>query len=209
MLIVSQATVNVIDDDTDVQEGLSRLLRSFGLAVNTFSGAQEFLDQSGNFDVGCVLLDVSMPEITGPELHALMLERGCELPVIYLTGNCTISDCVRAMKLGALDFLEKPIDADLLFTAIETAITRSKNGKLNHAHKHDIQIRISSLSAREKEVMDLVIRGRLNKQIAAELCIAEKTVKVHRGRVMAKMRVRSIASLVHLCDELGMIGSGQ
>ena len=143
-----------------------------------------------------------MPEMTGPQLHGWIRENGISLPVIYLSGHCDVPSSVLAMKHGAMDVLEKPADADVLLDAIAGAVEQHSLHKLRRDAKDEIHDRLASLSAREREVMDQVILGRLNKQIAADLGITEKTVKVHRGRAMAKMKVRSVAALVHLCDQL-------
>ena len=197
------ATVFVIDDEAEVRQGLSRLLRSAGLEVVAHESAQEFM-ANGPYDVtGCILLDVSMPEMTGPELHDRLRDSGIGLPVIYLTGHCSVSVGVRAMKNGAYDFLEKPVDADTLLPAIEQALTAYRKIQAEQQRLYDIGYRLSTLSPREREVLGHVVAGRLNKQIAGEMGIAEKTVKVHRGRAMTKMRCRSVAELVRLCGALG------
>lgn len=201
-----EATVFVVDDDPEVRDGLQRLLRSAGWKVETFGDAREFLATASEKGIGCILLDVNMPGMTGPELHDLLRERGVGLPVIYLTGNCTVSIGVRAMKNGAVDFLEKPIDADTLLPTISVAVSRHRQAFAQRQRIDDVAARLATLSAREREVFDQVVLGRLNKQIAADLGIAEKTVKVHRGRVMAKMKVRSVAQLVHLWEQLAPAG---
>lgn len=142
--------------------------------------------------------------MSGPELHAWMREHGVSLPVIYLSGHCDVPTSVQAMKRGAIDVLQKPAEAETLLQAIAAAIERHHQDRSRRAADDEITGRLATLSAREREVMDHVITGRLNKQIAADLRISEKTVKVHRGRAMAKMKVRSVAELVHLCDQLGM-----
>ncbi|MET0583069.1 MAG: response regulator [Pseudoxanthomonas sp.] len=200
---VEAATVFVIDDEAEVREAVSRLLRSAGLEVVAHDSAQEFLANAPYRDTGCILLDVNMPGMTGPELHDRLRDSGISLPVIYLTGQCSVSVGVRAMKKGACDFLEKPVDAETLLPAIEQALSDYRRFQLGQQKLGDIERRLATLSRREREVLGYVIAGRLNKQIAGEMEIAEKTVKVHRGRVMAKMRCRSVAELVHLCDELG------
>jgi FixJ family two-component response regulator len=197
-------TVYVIDDDLGVRQALKRLLHSAGWQVDCFATAQDFLDAPPCETTGCILLDVSMPRMTGPELHDQLCQRRCNLPVIYLTANGTVSIGVNAMRRGAFDFLEKPIDADALLPIINAALARCKNVLAKTQHQDDILQRLAQLSPREREVMDHVIEGRLNKQIAASLNIGVKTVKVHRGRVMSKMQVRSVAQLVHLCDELAI-----
>ena len=201
----SDATVFVIDDDADVRRGLARLLRSVGWRVEGFAAAQAFLDSAPRDGIGCILLDISMPAMTGPQLHDRLGESGISLPVIYLTGNGSVANSVHAMKLGAVDFLEKPVDADTLLAAVEQAVSRHLSACSERSRLDDIERRLVKLSVREREVMQHVIRGRLNKQIAADLNIALKTVKVHRGRVMAKMKVRSVAELVHLCDADGIL----
>jgi FixJ family two-component response regulator len=205
----SAATIYVIDDEPDVCAGLSRLLRSAGWSALTFCAAQEFLDHVPTQGVGCILLDVNMPGMSGPELHERLQALGLGFPVIYLTGQGNVPLSVQAMKRGALDFLEKPIDADLLLAAIDTAVAQHREHQAQDTRLGQLKTRIASLSARERQVMDHVIAGRLNKQIAGDLGIAEKTVKVHRGRVMSKIGVRSLAQLVHLCDELGIDGQGK
>ena len=198
----SNATVLLIDDDDDVRESVGRLLRSAGWNTELFSSAQDFLTRPPFAGTGCILLDITMPEMTGPQLHGWIRENGISLPVIYLSGHCDVPSSVLAMKHGAMDVLEKPADADVLLDAIAGAVEQHSLHKLRRDAKDEIHDRLASLSAREREVMDQVILGRLNKQIAADLGITEKTVKVHRGRAMAKMKVRSVAALVYLCDQL-------
>ncbi|MCK9538532.1 response regulator transcription factor [Dokdonella sp.] len=193
----------MIDDDADVRTSLTRLARSAGWDCAAFATAQHFLDEASFDEIGCVLLDVSMPGMTGPELHAQLLARGCGLPLIYLTGHGSVAIGVKAMRLGAFDFLEKPVDAEVLLPLLEAAIDQHADRCHKERHLHEIRERLATLSPREREVMDHVILGRLNKQIADDLDISLKTVKVHRGRAMTKMQVRSVAELVHLCDVVG------
>jgi FixJ family two-component response regulator len=200
---LAQATVFVIDDEQDVRDGLVRLLRSAGWNALGFASAEAFLRfEHVESALGCILLDVSMPGCSGPELQQILQHRQLTLPVIFLTSKSTIATSVRAMKDGAFDFLEKPADEAILLPAIETAIAAHRVACEHARAQGDFDQRIASLSAREQEVMEHVMRGRLNKQIAADLNISEKTVKVHRGRAMAKMRVRSVAELVHLFDQM-------
>lgn len=200
----NEGTVYVIDDDEDVRSALARLLRSAGWTVDCYAAAPDFLEKAPTDGVGCILLDVSMPRMTGPELHDELRARNCSLPVIYLTGHGTVSIGVNAMRQGAFDFLEKPVDADALLLVVGKAISQRQHAAAEEGQLNDIRRRLAQLSPREHEVLNHVIRGRLNKQIAADLNIGVKTVKVHRGRVMAKMKVRSVAQLVHLCDALGI-----
>lgn len=199
-----EACVYVVDDDDDVRTGLCRLLRSAGWEVIDCASAATFLDAYDAGRCSCLLLDVSMPEMTGPELHEALAEHGIDIPVVFLTGKGDVGTSVRALKRGALDFLEKPVDADVLLEAIEAAVARCREMRALRGQQDQVAQRYAQLSAREREVMAHVVRGRLNKQIAFDMGIALKTVKVHRGRVMAKMQVRSVAELVRLCDQLGL-----
>lgn len=194
------ATILLIDDDADVLDAVGRVLRSSGWNTEKFLSAQDFLTSPPFTGIGCVVLDVSMPRMTGPELHRWMREHGISLPIIYLSGQCDVPTCVQAMKGGALDVLQKPVDAQILLQAVAEAVERHRQDKHRRDEENEICGRLAALSSREREVMHQVVVGRLNKQIAADLGIAEKTVKVHRGRVMAKMRVRSVAELVRLYD---------
>lgn len=197
---VSDATVFVVDDDLAVRRSLARLVRSADLNVETFTSAREFLDRLPSARTGCIVLDVRMPGMTGPELFDRMAEKGLSLPVIFLTGHGDVPTSVRAMKKGAVDFLLKPVDDEALLHAIRQAVARHASQQAREQERQGIEVRLLRLSAREREVMEYVIRGDLNKQIAADLGISEKTVKVHRGRVMAKMEAGSVAELVRLCE---------
>jgi len=196
------ATVLLIDDEAEVREGVSRLLRAVGWKAEVFASAEEFITRLPFAGVGCLVLDVSMPGMTGPELHDRLRETDSAFPIIYLTGRCDIATSVQAMKWGALDVLEKPVDDEILLQAIAAAVERHRQDCQRRDTKDAIVSRLHTLSPREHEVLDQVILGRLNKQIADALGISLKTVKVHRGRAMAKMRVRSVAQLVHMCDQL-------
>lgn len=196
------ATVFLVDDDDDVREAIDRLLRSEGWRTRVFTGAAEFLATPLPDGPGCVVLDIGMPGMSGPQLHEWMRANDVSLPVIFLSGRCDVPTSVLAMKHGALDVLQKPADAQTLLPAIADAVAWHREHLQLRDARRDVESRLSALSSREREVMDHVVTGRLNKQIAADLAIAEKTVKVHRGRVMSKMRVRSVAELVHLCDGL-------
>jgi len=198
------ATVFVIDDDTSVRQGLIRLLRSEGWTAEAFESAQEFLNRPAHDDVGCILLDLCMPGMSGPELQDLLHERHIHLPIVFLTGQGDIPSSVTAMKKGAVDFLLKPIDSTALLQVLEEAINQHASCLEKDHDLAKIDARLTRLSAREREVLEQVLTGRLNKQIASVLGIAEKTVKVHRGRVMEKMEVRSVAELVHQCELAGV-----
>ncbi len=198
----TDATVLLIDDDLEVRDGVGRLLRSAGWRMEAFASAQEFMEQPPYEGIGCLVLDVSMPGMSGPDLHRWMHENDRSLPVIYLSARCDVSISVAAMKRGAVDVLEKPADADVLLQAIAEAVELHRLETAQRRATDDIRRRHLSLSRREGEVMTHVVSGRLNKQIADDLGISLKTVKVHRGRMMVKMGVRSVAELVHLCGQL-------
>jgi len=192
--------VFLVDDQPAVLKGLERLLRSAGYAVEPYASAQAFLDGGHAADRGCLVLDLSMPEMTGLALQQALAERASVLPVIFLTGHGDIASGVHAMKLGAVDFLTKPVDDERLLAAVALAMQRNRAARSEHAELASIGERLATLTPREREVMDLVIEGRLNKQIADALGTVEKTVKVHRARVMSKMQVRSVTALVRLVD---------
>lgn len=200
----SGATVFVVDDDASVRRSLTRLLRSRGLSVEAFASAEDFLARAPSDAGGCVLLDVQMSGMNGLELHERMSEVGIFLPVVFLTGKGDIPMSVHAMKHGAVDFLVKPIEEDALFQALGLAIRRQAAEAATRQSRDSILARLALLTAREREVLEGVLQGRLNKQIAYELGIAEKTVKAHRGRVMEKMEAGTVAELVHMCDAIGL-----
>lgn len=201
---MTEGTVFVVDDDAEVRNGLVRLLQVSGRSVVACASADEFLRQLPITATGCIILDVAMPGMSGPQLHDRLESLGVDLPVIYLTGQGSVPVSVRAMKRGAFDFLEKPIDAGLLSSLLDQAIDRHRRVRDSRQRALEIARRLGEVSPREREVMALVVSGRMNKQIAGELGISEKTVKAHRGRVMAKFGVRSVAELVKLCGELGI-----
>lgn len=200
----TRATVFVVDDDAAVRRSLTRLLRSAGWNAEAFASAADFLERAPITGPGCVLLDVNMPGMSGLELQARMAEAGIPLPVVFLTGKGDIPMSVNAMKHGAVDFLVKPVEENVLFQALEQAIRRQAAEAATRQGRDSIMSRLARLSAREREVLEGVLQGRLNKQIAFELGIAEKTVKAHRGKVMEKMEAHTIAELVHLCHTAGI-----
>jgi len=203
-LHTSGQTVYVVDDDEAMRLSLARLLRSADWNVETFASGSEFLERAPLNGRGCVLLDVKMPGMNGLELHEFMSGAGISLPVIFLSGNSDIPISVRAMKLGAVDFLMKPVEEEVLFQVLAQAIGRYDAELEARQHRDHILSRIASLSSREQEVLQNVLQGRLNKEIGFALDIAEKTVKVHRSRVMEKMGAASVAELVHMCDTAGI-----
>jgi len=199
--------VFVIDDEPSVRKALARLLRSAGCRVETFASSEEFLARERYEGVGCLVLDVRMPGLTGLDLQQALAKADVVLPIVFISGQSDIPASVRAMKAGAVDFLPKPfLDRDLL-DAVQRSLAKSRRALAARAEIFDIQERVRTLTSREREVMECVICGSMNKQIGAELGISEKTVKVHRARVMAKMQVRSVAELVRLCDAVGIFPS--
>jgi RNA polymerase sigma factor (sigma-70 family) len=194
-------TIYIVDDDRSFVRGLKRLLSAAGLQVAAFSSSAEFLAPGSVPEdaPGCVVLDVRMPGMPGPELHRAMLDRGIDLPVIFLSAHGDIPTTVDAMRMGAVDFLEKPVKGAALIAAIRAALERQVQAREAQAVRDDIDRHLAALSERERQVLDHVITGRLNKQIADDLGISLKTVKAHRGRMMEKMDARSVAHLVDMC----------
>jgi FixJ family two-component response regulator len=197
-------TVFVIDDEPAVCRALSRMLTAAGYEVRAFESAEGFLAEGHAEAPGCLLLDICLPGLDGMELQRSLLSAPCPHPIVFLTGRSDIQTSVTAMKAGAVDFLTKPIEAERLVAAIDRALQRDAERRLEYAIRSTIQRRFDRLTPREKQVMDGIIRGRLNKVIAAELGIGEKTVKVHRARLMEKMGVRSVAELVPLGARIGL-----
>ncbi len=196
-------TVFVVDDDASVVRGLSRLLRANGFEVESFASAAAFLSSDARDCVGCLLIDLRMPGMNGLELQAALRESNCTLPVIFISGNTDVPATVQAIRSGALDFLTKPFQEEQLLAAIRSALDRCRDARTRRLAALADQDRFASLTPREKEVCLLVGSGLLNKQIAWQLGTAEKTIKVHRARVMEKLAVVSVAELVRLVDRLG------
>ena len=200
----SDALVAIVDDDPSVRRGLQRLIRSAGWKVETFASAQEFLDRPPAISPSCLVLDLQLPGLSGLDLQQRMADLGLHIPVVFLTGQGNIPASVKAMKAGAIEFLTKPVDEQNLLKAIEEAIERDRHTRQEQTEMHELRRRYESLTAREHEVMQLVISGLLNKQIAGELTITEDTVKFHRGHVMRKMCAESLADLVRMAENLGV-----
>jgi len=200
----SDALVAIVDDDPSVRRGLQRLIRSAGWKVETFASAQEFLARPSAISPSCLVLDLQLPGLSGLDLQQRMADLGLDIPVVFLTGQGNIPASVKAMKAGAIEFLTKPVDEQNLLKAIEEAIERDRRTRQQQTEMHELRRRYESLTAREQEVMQLVISGLLNKQIAGELTITEDTVKFHRGHVMRKMCADSLADLVRMAENLGV-----
>jgi FixJ family two-component response regulator len=193
--------VYIVDDEETIRRALSRLVRTAGLTAQTFTSAQAFLEHPLPDHPACLVLDVRLPGLSGLDLQAALGPRQDTVPIIFITGRGSIPMSVQAMKGGALDFLKKPVDGDLLLESIQRALARSREALARAAEHSDVARRLARLTPREREVLDLVVAGMLNKQIAAELGAAEKTVKVHRGRMMKKMEADSVADLVRMTQK--------
>ncbi|MEP6586849.1 MAG: response regulator [Candidatus Udaeobacter sp.] len=201
-------TVFVVDDYAPGRRSISRLLRAAGFAVAAFASAQEFLVQYDPQTLGCLVLDLAMPAVSGLELQNILAERGSLLPIIFLTAHGDIPKSVQAMKHGASDFLTKPVNDEDLLAAVRAAIEKHRAVRQEQADLSEIRTRLTTLTPREREVLEYVVAGKLNKQIAGELGTVEQTVKVHRAHVMQKMRVQSVAELVRLAERCGIGGIG-
>lgn len=201
---MSLPTVFIVDDEPDVLKSVARLLRSEGFTVATFSSPGEFLDQVDPRVPGCLVLDMSMPQISGLEIQRELARRDCVLPVIFLTGRADVPMTVQAMKGGAADFLMKPVEAEALLAAVRRAIERDTVVRSERADVASIRARLETLTPREREVFEHVVSGEMNKQIAGRLGTVEKTIKVHRARVMEKMNATSLADLVRLARRAGV-----
>ena len=197
-------TVFVVDDYAAARRSISRLLRAAGFVVAAFASAEEFLAQYDPQTLGCLVLDVAMPGLNGLELQCILGKTGRLLPIIFLTGHGDIPKSVQAMKHGASDFLTKPVNDEDLLAAVRLAIEKDRALRREQAELSEIRAHLSTLTPREREVLEYVITGKLNKQIAGELGTIEQTVKIHRAHVMQKMGARSVAELVRLTERCGI-----
>ncbi|WP_172784556.1 MULTISPECIES: response regulator transcription factor [Bradyrhizobium] len=198
--------VHVVDDDASFRTAIERRLKLAGYEVATYASAVELLDSlSDEEQVGCILLDVRIPGLSGPDLQARLVASGSMLPIIFLTGHADTPTTVRAIKAGAEDFLTKPVSSEQLLDAIERALASQRTARAQASRLDLLRRHLAALTQRERQVFDLIVRGRINKQIAHELGTTERTVKAHRHQVMEKMQVRSLAELVSIAERLGML----
>jgi FixJ family two-component response regulator len=200
--------VFLVDDDASVRKSLARLVKTAGYEAELFASVRDFLARAPYDGPCCLVLDVRMPGLTGLDLQEALRVAGQRLSIVFITGHRDVPVSVKAMKAGAVDFLTKPVDAETLLEAIRQAVARTLTDRRRQARVKEIRSRIATLTPREAAVFALVVTGMLNKQIGSQLGIAEKTVKVHRARVMEKMQAGSLAELVRLADEGSVIAAG-
>jgi FixJ family two-component response regulator len=198
------AFVYVVDDDPSVRKALERLLRSAGHDAKTFGSALEFLDFTHPDAPGCLILDIKMPKLSGLELQERLAEKGISFPIIFVTGHGTVPRSVKAFRAGAMDFLQKPFEDRELLDAVSRGIEKHRRLRREQEEMETLRARLETLTPREREVFGLVVSGMLNKQVAFDLGTAEKTIKVHRARVMEKMGAQSLADLVRFAEKLGI-----
>jgi len=201
---MTESTVHVVDDDESFLTAMSRLLRASGFRTQTYSSARAFLAQGCDDEPGCVVVDLRMPDLGGLDLQSALAHSRNPLPVLFLTGHADTTSTVRAMRGGAEDFLEKTASKELVLDAVRRALARDQQEREERSHRDELRARFAGISSREREVLRHVLRGRLNKQIAGDLGIHERTVKVHRKSIMTKLSVRSVAALAQLSQEAGL-----
>ena len=203
----SEGTVFIVDDDLSMRRALARLCQSVGLKVKVFESAREFLESGASDSPACLVLDVRMPGLSGLDLQSELATRNIQTPIVFISGHADIPTSVRAIKAGAVDFLTKPFKDKNLISIIREALSKDVRLKAAQGELEIIKCQLQTLTPRERQVFDLVIKGLLNKQIAAQIGASEQTIKVHRHRVMDKMRVVSVAELVHAAAKLGLLGN--
>lgn len=197
--------IHIIDDDTSFRTALGRLVETYGFRANCYQSGEDFLARLPKSEAGCILLDLRMPGLSGPELQERLGQTVPLLPIVFLTGQGTIAASVQAMKAGADDFLEKPISSKALREVIERALTQNEKRRAGHDLVQALQAKVSNLTPREMQVFDLVVRGKRNKQVAYDLNTSERTIKAHRHSIMEKLRVTSLAEMVSIAERLGRI----
>jgi FixJ family two-component response regulator len=200
---MARPTIFIVDDDAAVRDALKLLLRSVGQAVEAYGSAQEFLDAYSEDRPGCLVLDIRMPGMSGLELQQKLNERHSILPIIFITGHGDVPMAVEAMQAGAVDFIQKPFRDQDLIDRINQALDKDANNRLALGERNDIRRRLDTLTPREREVLDLVVHGKANKVIAGDLKLSQRTVEIHRARVMEKMQASSLAHLVRMVLEVG------
>ncbi len=199
----ARPTIFIVDDDAAVRDALKLLLRSVGQAVETFGSAQEFLDAYSEDRPGCLVLDIRMPGMSGLELQQKLNEKHSILPIIFITGHGDVPMAVEAMQAGAVDFIQKPFRDQDLIDRINQALEKDSSNRAALGERNDIRRRLDTLTPREREVLDLVVHGKANKVIAGDLKLSQRTVEIHRARVMEKMQASSLAHLVRMVLEVG------
>jgi FixJ family two-component response regulator len=200
--------VHIVDDDKAFRTAIGRVIEASGFRVACYASGDEILTHLPNSEPGCILLDLQMPGLSGSELQDRLAEEVPLLPIVFLTGHGNIGATVRAMKAGAEDFLEKPASREALLEAIERALLLNRKRRMEHERIHALRMLIASLTPREFQVFGLIVRGKLNKQIAYELSTSERTVKAHRHSIMEKLGVHSLAEAVSIAERLGLIEPG-
>jgi len=200
--------VHVVDDDETVRKGTARLLTAAGLEARTYASAEEFLGAVESSSTGCIILDVRLPDRSGLDLQATLAGRAVALPIVFLTGHGEIPDTVRAMKRGAVDFLTKPVDGEVLLAAVRRALAQDESARAARVRRESLRRRYERLTPREREVFAHLIGGQLNKQVAADLAITERTIKLHRANILEKLEVGSMAELARLAVDLGIDPAG-
>ena len=204
MISAASPTVFVVDDYAPVRKAISRLLSASGFVVAAFESAEEFLTQHDPQTPGCLVLDLAMPAVNGLQLQGILAEKGSLLPIIFLTAHGDVPKSVQAMKQGAIDFLTKPVNDEDLLAAVRLAVERDRAIRREQTELSEIRARLATLTPREREVLEYVVAGKLNKQIAGELGTVEQTVKIDRAHVMQKMKAHSVAELVRLSERCGI-----
>ena len=200
--------IHVVDDDAPFRTAIERRLKLAGYDVAIYASAQQLLDHLPDGEKrGCILLDVQIPVLSGPELQGRLIELGSTVPIVFVTGHADTATTVRAIKAGAEDFLTKPVPSEQLIDAIERALARQETARGQRSKLDSLRSLVASLTPRERQVLDLIVRGKINKEVAHQLGTTERTVKAHRHQVMEKMQVRSLAELVSVAERLGMLDS--